>query len=315
MKKNGPIQIDIKTLSFIVVLIWLIVVGGAFRHNYLNETRSHKELAYQTSRALFQQIVLSRAWNAGHGGVYVPVTEETRPNPYLVDPLRDVVTTGGLQLTKVNPAFMTRQIAEIASKKNGVQFHITSLNLIRPENKPADWEKAWLQSFDRGVGEQGEFVHNNSGYSFRYMAPLITEASCLKCHAKQGYKLGDVRGGISIVLPSFPKADYFPLILGYGVAALVGTLIILVAGFLLDRKERRQQELIHSLQAALAEIETLQGIVPICSFCKKIRDDKGFWSQVEAYVSAHTKAEFSHGICPDCKVKHYPELYGGAEGK
>lgn len=54
------------------------------------------------------------------------------------------------------------------------------------------------------------------------------------------------------------------------------------------------------------KIATLRGIVPICSFCKQIRDDKGYWSQVEAYVSRHTEAEFSHSVCPDCFKKHYP---------
>jgi CheY-like chemotaxis protein len=62
------------------------------------------------------------------------------------------------------------------------------------------------------------------------------------------------------------------------------------------------------LQDALLEIKTLRGIVPICSNCKKIRDDKGFWSQVEVYVRAHTHAEFTHGICPECAKKLYPEL-------
>ncbi len=55
------------------------------------------------------------------------------------------------------------------------------------------------------------------------------------------------------------------------------------------------------------KIDTLSGIVPICSFCKQIRDDKGYWNQVEAYLAAHTEAEFSHGICPGCMEKHYPE--------
>ena len=310
MKKNTPPQINLKAMSYLAVLIWLILVGGAFRSNYENLSKNHSDLAFQTARALFQQIVLSRAWNAEHGGVYVPVTEATRPNPYLDDPLRDVETTGGMELTKVNPAFMTRQIAEIAAKKNGVQFHITSLKLLRPANKPTDWEEAWLQSFEKGFSEQGEFVPQDTGISFRYMAPLIIEKSCLRCHAKQGYKVGDVRGGISVIMPSFPKAEYFPLISGYGIAALAGTIIILTAGHLLDKKEREQQELIRDLQKALTEIKTLRGIVPICSFCKKIRDDKGFWSQVESYVAEHTGAEFSHGICPDCRVKQYPELYG-----
>ena len=297
------------TKSYIVILFWLLIVGGAFGKNYSIVATAQNDLAFQTARAFFDQIVLSRAWNAGHGGVYVPVTEKIQPNPYLDDPLRDLETNKGIKLTKINPAFMTRQVAEIAAKEKSVQFHITSLKPIRPGNKPADWERIWLESFEKGTMEQGGFVQDGSGVSFRYMAPLITERSCLKCHAKQGYEVGDIRGGISVILPFFPKANYVSLILGYGLAALLGSLIIYIAGHMLDKKEKEQQELIRNLKRALLEIKTLQGIVPICSFCKKIRDDKGFWSQVESYVSHHTDAQFSHGVCPDCQEEHYPEFF------
>ncbi len=77
-------------------------------------------------------------------------------------------------------------------------------------------------------------------------------------------------------------------------------------------KQRHQQErdnLIAKLQEALATIKTLHGILPICSSCKKIRDDKGFWTRIEAYISEHTDAEFSHGICSECAEKLYPDYF------
>ncbi len=64
----------------------------------------------------------------------------------------------------------------------------------------------------------------------------------------------------------------------------------------------------NDLTSAMQEIKSLQGIIPICSNCKKVRDDQGYWQQVESYVKEHTGAEFSHGICPDCKQELYPEL-------
>jgi PAS domain S-box-containing protein len=75
-----------------------------------------------------------------------------------------------------------------------------------------------------------------------------------------------------------------------------------------DKKgaEDAREELIKDLKQALEEITTLRGILPLCSFCKKIRDDKGFWQQVETYIEGHSQAEISHGICPDCYKKHYP---------
>lgn len=74
--------------------------------------------------------------------------------------------------------------------------------------------------------------------------------------------------------------------------------------------QRRLSEKIGALDHALKHIKTLQGILPICAFCKKIRNDEGYWDQVEAYVSRHTQAEFSHGICPECLRIHYPEEAG-----
>ena len=62
------------------------------------------------------------------------------------------------------------------------------------------------------------------------------------------------------------------------------------------------------LQEALANIQTLSGMLPICAYCKKIRDDKGYWSQVEEYISKHTDTQFSHGICPECAKKAYAEM-------
>ncbi|MBU0613739.1 PAS domain S-box protein [Patescibacteria group bacterium] len=80
-----------------------------------------------------------------------------------------------------------------------------------------------------------------------------------------------------------------------------------------DITERRQAEeekekLISELQKSLNEVKTLSGLLPICSWCKKIRDDKGYWSQVENYIGKHSEIAFSHGVCPDCMKKHYPEL-------
>jgi CheY-like chemotaxis protein len=76
------------------------------------------------------------------------------------------------------------------------------------------------------------------------------------------------------------------------------------------KAEEERERLIRELEDALAEIKTLRGIIPICSSCKKIRDDEGYWHQVEVYIRDHSEAEFSHGICPECAKKLYPEIFG-----
>jgi PAS domain S-box-containing protein len=86
-------------------------------------------------------------------------------------------------------------------------------------------------------------------------------------------------------------------------------LIVLVD---ITEKEKHRQEkerLIHGLNKALLEVDTLRGILPICSFCKKVRDDKGYWEQVDVYISKHSQADISHSVCPECLEKQYPKMY------
>lgn len=73
--------------------------------------------------------------------------------------------------------------------------------------------------------------------------------------------------------------------------------------------EAEREQLLLELQAALAEVKTLSGLLPICASCKKIRDDQGYWHQIEVYIRDHSEADFSHGICPDCARKLYPDYY------
>lgn len=79
------------------------------------------------------------------------------------------------------------------------------------------------------------------------------------------------------------------------------------------KAEEVREELIHQLQSALAQVKQLSGLLPICSSCKKIRDDDGNWQQMELYIRSHSEADFSHGVCPECLRKLYPEFSGKME--
>ena len=77
----------------------------------------------------------------------------------------------------------------------------------------------------------------------------------------------------------------------------------------IKQTDKEKSEAIKELHKALEEVKTLSGFLPICAACKKIRDDKGYWNQIEAYISEHSEAEFSHGICPECAKKLYPDIF------
>lgn len=89
----------------------------------------------------------------------------------------------------------------------------------------------------------------------------------------------------------------------------ISVVIALVTTLVVVRSEKKLQDEKNKLQDALDEIKTLRGIIPICSHCRQVRDDEGLWKQMEEYIRTHSEAMFSHGICPDCLKKHYPEEY------
>jgi diguanylate cyclase (GGDEF)-like protein/PAS domain S-box-containing protein len=182
------------------------LVTGLFLFRNLSEIeRDTHSIARERGAILFQLIELTRDWNADHGGLYAPVSERNPANPHLKHPKRDITDQHGRQLTLVNPAYMTRQIAEMALNNQGLRFRITSLKPIRPANLADDWEAESLRLFEQqGLKERLAFFPHGDGPIpgplHRYMAPLLVKPACLQCHEVQGYKLGDIRGGISVTL-------------------------------------------------------------------------------------------------------------------
>ncbi len=249
VEAHSELRIGVKIA--LVMLIWLLLVGLSLLWNLQRVEQSREGLALETARSFFELLVISRRWNARHGGVYVPVTRDTRPNVYLDLDRRDIRVDDGLTLTMINPAFMTRQLGELATEGSGVQFHITSLDPLRPTNTALPWEAAALRAFETGAREVGHLVKTPNGLGYRYMAPLITEKPCLKCHGDQGYELGSVRGGISVTLPTVGMVPTMALVGSHGAIALVGIGVILVLGLALKRAyaRLRQQAVIDALTA------------------------------------------------------------------
>ncbi|NOQ24794.1 MAG: DUF3365 domain-containing protein [Bacteroidales bacterium] len=235
---------------------WISIIALSYFFNIFLMKLNTSKVAINKAESFFNEIVITRLWNSIHGGVYVPITEETQPNPYLDDPDRDIVTTTGKKLTKINPAYMTRQIAKLAEKHNTIKYHITSLNPIRPENKADNWETATLKEFEESPAAilQKDIVESISYY--RYMSPLIIEASCLKCHAEQGYEIGNIRGGISV---SFRDDIYVKAEKKQTIALTIIHLIVLFLGIIgLKSHERMSNRFLLELKLKNVKLEENQ---------------------------------------------------------
>jgi PAS domain S-box-containing protein len=188
--------------TLIVAAIWTVLVVASALWNTFQTRQQTIQTALAQAKYALKKDIAFRRWNAMHGRVYVPVTETTPPNPYLADiPERDIKTPSGKRLTMVNPAYMTRQLYELMKKDYGLLGHITSLQPIRPENAPDPWEAEALKSFEQGKKEFNSIEKIEGQAYMRHIQPFVTEKACLACHAKQGYREGDVRGGISVSIP------------------------------------------------------------------------------------------------------------------
>ena len=245
---------------WILAVVWTVIIAASLVWNVIQVRRNTLEAARIQARAAFEKDVIYRRWNAEHGGVYALVTEETRPNPYLKVSERDVMTPLRKPLTLINPAYMTRQVHELAEEKYGVRGHITSLNPIRPDNAPDPWETEALRAFERGKTEDSSVEKMEGEGYMRLMRPLITEKGCLKCHAAQGYQEGDIRGGISVSVPLEPlwaisRMHVLTLVLGHVLLWLMGLVGVVLGTRRLRWSERERNRAAEALQKAKEKAE------------------------------------------------------------
>ena len=158
-----------------------------------------------------------------------------------------------------------------------------------------------------------------TGYEFRmepfYLAPLAFAAWYIDRNT--GFVLSAITVGIITLSDALTGKTFGHILLElWNASTLLGFYLLVV--FLLSRLRSTMQEradLIRELQATLKEVKELRGILPICSSCKKIRTDEGYWQNVEEYLRHHTNAEFSHGLCKECAKKLYPEFYNEENSK
>lgn len=232
------------------IVLWLVfsvLWGGFVLYLYGSSQEDYQENLLQQAlveaKVAWGRDMHSRRWVAGMGGLYVRITDEVRPNPYLDVPKRDVVTTDGDRLTLINPAYMARMVNGVLLKEANYKVHITSLNPIRPENRADAWETKALKTFKADKDEYFEEIRLDGEPVLRYMRAVVTEKSCLKCHAKQGYEEGDIRGGISVSVP-LEKYEKAGMVLQAGdvrryiTIGVIGEIFLCLALFLLILHER-----------------------------------------------------------------------------
>jgi PAS domain S-box-containing protein len=192
-------------IYFIILFLILFSISNIIIFKHLNNVEIQqinllKDMLKNEAITLYDNIVATRHWNAIHGGIYVKQKDALKPNPYLDN--NTIETKDGEILIKVNPAWMTKQISKISNEKNRHNYNITSLTPLNPENAPNLFEKKALEYLKQHEHKKFYYEFAEAFTDFKLIGALKADKSCLQCHAKQNYKIGDLVGGVSIQLPT-----------------------------------------------------------------------------------------------------------------
>lgn len=260
MVKSGTISqlVQLKRNLKTIMLAWTLIVAASLIWNLRQQTHTNNTQLKAQVEAIHSINMEYRNWIIHNGGVYVPVTDRTPLSPWLSHIAdRDIKTPSGKQLTLLNSSYVFRLIQEnMAASGAEVKLHISSLKPINPMNQADAWETDALESFAKGVKEKATIDITPDGKTyFRFMRPMVTDGYCLKCHARYGDKVGDIRGGVSIALPidkviAAANAERNSLIFGHGLIWGLGLFGLFIGG-------RRQKQSILTIEESEAQVTLL----------------------------------------------------------
>ena len=231
-------------LSLIFIIISNILIFRMIDTNQKTQIDVFEKTILKEARAHFRDIINTRTWNSKYNGVYVKANN-LKPNKYLKN--NHIFTKDNEKLIKINPAWMTRQISEIANKRGDYYYKITSLRPKNPDNKPDNFEKKSLEYFEKNNTNE-KYSFNRSKSKFNYIGALKIEKSCLNCHTSQNYKLNDYIGGIRVTLPtndfqSFSTNLNKTTSINKTLIAIVSIFVFLITAWFINTIYNRQDEI------------------------------------------------------------------------
>jgi diguanylate cyclase (GGDEF)-like protein/PAS domain S-box-containing protein len=316
---------SLRLYTGLLVIVWTAVVSIFLAGTLYQERQATLEIARAEARTSVDQIALFRQWNALHKGVYVQIDARTPPNPYLAwMPERDLRTPSGRTLTLVNPAYMIRQLYELAHQQHQVQGRIISLKPLRPENIPDFWETKALKKLQEGAGEYSSTEPMPDQDYLRLIRPLVVEKACLECHASQGYKVGDIRGGISVLVPLAPllaaDREHMSMVwISHGFFWLLGLACIAFASTRLGKSLAQQKRTEIDLKEAKQTMETYIKASPLAIMALDTQGCVRLWNPAAESIFGWRAAEIvgqPPPFLPENPSPEFQELYSrGLQGE
>ena len=251
---GSPIRL--RRYVLILTAFWTVAIAIVLTWEVFDELDQVDTEARTEAWGIWQKEDAVYRWAAVLGGIYVPVTETTLPDPQLASvPDRDITTPSGIKLTLVSPATIMRRAFVTDAKPPVRQGRVTSLQPVNPKNKPDAWETRALHAFAAGQPEYTSEETIDGEQYLRFMRPLIIEPACIKCHVERDRKVGEIRGGFSVAVPMASAwedqmPDIVHRIIGYGGMWLLGLFGIAILSRHLQRQILARSEAEKELQEA-----------------------------------------------------------------
>lgn len=185
-------------ISFTLILITTLMLVKYRTNVYEVNKEYYQKLAYEEAKNHFENLKIFRFWNGIHSGVYVKSNGTLEPSKYLSN--NHIFSKDGDLLVRVDPSRMTTQLAELmnSTRNEKHNYKTTSFKPLNPENEPNEFEKEALTFFQKNSHNNYYFKIDENKKNLQFMGKLLVDKSCLECHTKENYKVGDLGGGISI---------------------------------------------------------------------------------------------------------------------
>lgn len=194
--------INYKFLTAFIALLITVLFAVSLIWSINNEYRMAYQLAKIEAVSSFNKDMVFRKWVSSHGGVYVPITSITQPNPNLSNvPERNIVTDSGVALTLMNPAYVMRQIHELGQEQYGTPGHLISLSGDYHETVPDEWEQKALEKIKENPDLISQVDKSGEEGFIRVLNPVYYDSDCLKCHKSDNIPLGSLAGALSVKVP------------------------------------------------------------------------------------------------------------------
>jgi len=242
-------QSSVYRYLMLAIFFWSGIIGTSLFWSISNEKKQVIALATNSAIANFNKDLSFRFWGSKHGGVYVPPTKDTPPNPYLAHlKNRDIVTSDGKKLTLMNPAYMIREMMDDYKKLYGITGRIVGKVALNPNNIADESESKAIDAFIAGTADEviKEEIYEGEPH-LRLIRPFVMKENCVKCHGHLGFKNGDVRGAVGVAIPLKPYRKIGEklinhMIISHLIIYTLGLAVLLIIAYraFLNLKERQK---------------------------------------------------------------------------